>query len=109
MANVTPLQLFSGYTSDGLTITIPLTSLIGLSATEANPATGNGMEVLRTIVDRAQSQLLALTPETRPVRSTLAKGQPTIATGVGIAPGTLRQTYTASFDLTPTGLEPTAE
>lgn len=109
MAAVIPTQLFPGYTSDGTAITIPLADLTGLTAAEANAATGNAMEVLRTIIDKAQAQLAALTPETRPVRSSLTKGAPSIAVGTGIVPGTLRQTYSASFDLTPTGLEPAAE
>lgn len=109
MAAVIPTQLFPGYTSDGTTITIPLADLAGLTAAEANPATGNGMEVLRTIIAKAEAQLLALTPTARPTRSTLTKAVPTIAVGQGIEPGTLRQSYTATFDLTPTGLEPAAE
>jgi hypothetical protein len=108
MANVTPIQLFPGYLSDGLTITIPLTDLPGLTAAEAS-STGNGMEILRVILDKAQAQLVVLTPETRPTRASLTKGQPSIATGTGIQPGTLRQTYTATFDLVPTGLEPASE
>lgn len=109
MAAVIPTQLFPGYTFANNSITIPIADLPGLTAAEADPATGNAMEVLRTIIERAQVQLAALTPETRPTRSTLTKAQPSIALGVGIAPGTLRQSYTATFDLTPTGLEPAAE
>lgn len=109
MANVIPTQIFPGYTSDGISITIPLADLAGLTANEANAATGNVMEVIRTILEKAQAQLAALTPETRPVRSSLTKAPPSIAVGAGTVPGTLRQTYAASFDLTPTGLEPAAE
>lgn len=109
MAAVIPTQLFPGYASDGTTITIPLADLVSLTPAEANPATGNAMEVLRVIIDAAQARLAALTPETRPARANLTKGQPQIAVGTNIVPGTLRQTYTASFDLTPTGLEPAAE
>jgi hypothetical protein len=109
MAVVIPTQLFPGYTSDGTSITIPLADLTGLTAAEANATSGNAMEILRTIIDKAQAQIAALTPETRPVRSSLTKAAPSIAVGTGIVPGTLRQTYTVSFDLTPTGLEPAAE
>jgi hypothetical protein len=109
MATVTPTQIFPGYSSDGTAITIPLADLTGLTAAEANATTGNAMEVLRTFIDKAQAQLAALTPETRPVRSSLTKAAPSIAVGTGILPGTLRQTYSASFDLIPTGLEPAAE
>lgn len=109
MAAVIPTQLFPGYTSDGTVITIPLADLTGLTTAEANAATGNAMEVLRTIIDKAQAQLAVLTPETRPTRASLTKGQPQIAVGANVVSGTLRQTYTVSFDLTPTGLEPAAE
>jgi hypothetical protein len=109
MPNVTPVQLFSGFTSDGTSITIPLADLSGLTTAEANATTGNGMEVLRTIIATAQAQLATLAPAARPTRSTLLKAAPTIATGQGIEPGTLRESYTATFDLRPTGLEPAAE
>jgi len=109
MASVTPQQIFPGFTSDGTSITIPLADLVGLTAAEANSSTGNGMEVLRVIIDRAQTALNALAPSARPTRASLDKAAPTIAFGAGVPTGTLRQVYTASFDLTPTGLEPTAE
>jgi hypothetical protein len=109
MAAVIPTQLFPGYISDGTTITIPIADLPGLSAAEANAATGNAMEVLRTIIAKAESQLMTLAPTARPVRSSLTKAAPTIAVGTGITSGTLRQSYTVTFDLTPTGLEPAAE
>lgn len=109
MALVIPTQLFPGYTSDGTSITIPLAALAGLTAAEANAGTGNGMEVLRQIIEAAQTRVSALTPETRPTRSAITKAQPQIAVGTGIPSGTLRQAYTVSFDLTPTALEPAAE
>jgi len=109
MALVTPAQIFPGFTSDGTNITIPLTDLVGLTAAESNATTGNAMEVLRVIVDRAQAAIAALAPTARPSRATIEKAAPTIAFGTGVPPGTLRQGYTLSFDLTPTGLEPTPE
>lgn len=109
MALVTPVVIFPGYASDGTNITIPLADLTGLTAVEANATTGNGMEILRVIIDRANAALLALAPTARPVRASIEKAAPTIAFGAGVPTGTLRQTYTATFDLTPTGLEPTAE
>jgi hypothetical protein len=109
MANVTPTQLFAGYTANETAITIPLADLTGLTAAEADATTGNAMEVLRTIIAKAETQLMSLAPAARPVRASLTKAQPAIAVGAGVAPGTLRQSYTATFDLTPTGLEPAAE
>jgi|GEM_PF-2046840 len=109
MANVFPVQLFPGFTSDATAITIPLADLSGLTAEEANANTGNGMEVLRTIIAKAEAQITALAPTAKPSRATLVKSAPTIATGPNVSPGTLRHSYTATFDLTPTGLEPAAE
>jgi len=109
MPAISPQQIFPGFASDGTLITIPLTDLVGLTAAEANPTTGNAMEVLRVIIDRAQAALNALAPAARPSRATIDKAAPTIAFGTGVPVGTLRQTYTATFDLTPTGLEPTPE
>lgn len=107
--NVTPIQLFPGYTATATEITIPLADLSGLTATEANATTGNGMEVVRAIIDKLNAKIVALAPTARPVRSAVAKAAPAIAFGAGIPEGTLRQTYTLSFDLVPTGLEPAAE
>lgn len=109
MAAVLPTDLIPGYTSDGTSITIPLASLPQLTAAEANATTGNGMEVLRAIVDASQTNLAGLAPEARPVRASMTKNNPTMASGTGITPGTQRQTYTLSFDLQPTGLEMASE
>ncbi|MEG4529889.1 hypothetical protein [Microcoleus sp. D2_18a_D3] len=106
---VAPAEIFTGYTSDGTNITIPLASLPGLTAEEANATTGNVMEVSRQILDRLHSGITALAPTARPTKATVAKQNPSIATGANIAPGTLRQGYTLTFDLTPTALELAAE
>lgn len=105
MAAVLPTDLFSGYTSDGTNITIPIASLPALNATEANATTGNGMEVLRALIDAAHGSISGLATEAKPVRATLTKNNPTMASGAGVTPGTQRQTYTASFDLAPIGYE----
>lgn len=109
--NVIPTQLFSGYTYDSTAdeIRIPRAALPGLTAAEANATTGNGMEVMRQIVEGASSSLSALAPEAKPTKASITKPNPSIAVGAGVAPGTLRQTYGLSFDLTPTGLEMATE
>jgi len=109
MAPVPPIQIFPSYTSDGTVITIALSDLQGLTAAEANPNTGNAMEVIRAILEKGQTQLNALAPTARPTRSTLSKAVPSISPSSGVPPGTLRQIYTFSVDLTPTNLEPTPE
>lgn len=104
---ITPDQLFPGYTANSTEIRIPLASL-GLSETEANGVTGNAMEVLRKLVELANSQIANLAPTARPTKVTIIKQNPSIASGAQI-PGTLRQTYTINFDLQPTALELAAE
>ncbi|WP_293128873.1 hypothetical protein [Microcoleus sp. bin38.metabat.b11b12b14.051] len=108
---VSPSEIFAGYTFDITTneIRIPLAALPGLTAAEANAATGNGMELIRQIVDRTHSQLASLAPTARPTKATVAKPNPSIASGVNVAPGTLRQTYNLAFDLQPTALELASE
>lgn len=108
---ISPNEIFAGYTFDATAneIRIPLASLPGLSATEAAAATGNGMEVIRQIVDRANSVVTALAPAARPTKATIAKPNPSIASGVNVAPGTLRQSYNLAFDLMPTALELASE
>lgn len=102
---ISPVQIFPGYTFESGEIRIPIASLTGLTPAEANPVTGNAMEVLRQIVDHAQNQVASLAPTARPTKATITKPNPSIASGVSVAPGTLRQVYTLAFDLQPTGLE----
>lgn len=108
---ISPIEIFAGYTFDTATneIRIPLASLPGLSPTEANASTGNGMEVIRQIVDRTHVALTALAPTARPTKAAVTKPNPAIASGVNVAPGTLRQSYNLSFDLQPTALELASE
>ena len=106
---VAPSEIFTGYTSDGTNITIPLAALPGLTAAEANATTGNVMEVTRQILDRLHSGVTALAPTARPTKAVVTKQNPSIATGANAAPGTLRQGYTLTFDLTPTALELASE
>ena len=106
---IAPDELFPGYSFANNTISIPLAALPGLSAGEANATTGNGMEILRQIVDSAQAKISGLAPTARPTKGTIAKPNPSIASGQGVEPGTLSQSYTLTFQLQPTGLELAAE
>ena len=88
--NVSPSQLFSGYSATATSITIPLSALPILSVAEVDPTTGNGMEILRAIVDKASEALAALTPEASPKRASATKVTPNVAYDV---PGALRSLY----------------
>lgn len=99
---ISPAQLFPGYEFDGTTgkITIPITSL-NLTSAEANATTGNAMELLRQVLDKMAAFIAVVPLATRPIRSVIDKPDPTIAFGLEVPPGTLRQTYAVSFDLQP--------
>lgn len=90
-------------------IRIPLSALDGLTAAEANATTGNGMEVLRQINEKAAGSVAALAPSARPTKATISKPNPNLASGANVTPGTLRQIYNLTFDLEPTGLELASE
>jgi hypothetical protein len=48
-----PEQVIPGYSSDGTSITLPIASLIGLTAAEADAVTGDWREILQAILLRA--------------------------------------------------------
>jgi hypothetical protein len=50
---ISPEQAISGYSSDGTSITMPIASLIGLTAAEADATTGDWREILQAILLRA--------------------------------------------------------
>lgn len=94
MADITPSAVFPNMTADATGITIPYTDLAGLTQVEANPATGDGREVLRVILNSAVSAINALAPEALPSRMTVTKGNPT-----GIGADQIRQAYSLTFDV----------
>lgn len=107
---ISPADLLGAtFDSTANEIRIPLSALPGLTATEANATTGNGMEVLRQINEKASASVTALAPSARPTKATISKPNPSIASGANVAPGTLRQAYNLTFDLEPTGLELASE
>lgn len=94
MADVLPTVFFAGLTTDGTNLTIPIASLIGLTAGEEDPATGDGRELARSIVETIATKFLALDAANRPSRMSANKANPT-----GLAIDTVRQSYTLSFDI----------
>jgi hypothetical protein len=53
LARWSPKYIFPNYLSDGTNITIPIASLIGLTAAEADAVTGDCREILQAIFLRA--------------------------------------------------------
>lgn len=94
MASITPSQLFPGMSADATTITIPLADLAGLTQAEADPATGDGREVSRILLETMVSKVSALAVANRPTKMTVSKSNPQ---GIGI--DQIRQAYSLSFDV----------
>lgn len=103
MADITPTQLFANYTlaANGDTITadsivIPLSDLTGLTTTEADPATGDGREVVRILLESIFNSLNSLQTNERPTRLIFSKSQ-NLPGNVGV--NQIRQNYNFSFDV----------
>jgi hypothetical protein len=94
MAAITPLQLFSGYNATATDITIPIASLIGLTAAEADETTGDGREVARAIIETITASYLALPVANRPARMSATKANPQ---GTGV--DQVNQVYGFTFSL----------
>ena len=89
-----PTDLFPNLTTDGTSITIPLTDLDGLTASEADPATGDGRELARILVNTMVKKYLELPVADRPARFVANKANPQ---GIGLEQ--IRQNYTLGFDV----------
>lgn len=94
MANVKPNQIFPGMSCDGTTIHIPLISLPGLSAEEANGESGNGGELLRVLNESAYQSLSSLVSNAQPKTVTYSKSTPR---GQGV--DRFKQEYTWGFEM----------
>jgi len=111
MAAVTPGNLIAGYqlltaaeAAPAAGIFIPLTSLPDLTAAEADEAAGDGRKVAFELQKELFEQYTALADAAKPAKMSMTRGTPT-----GINSTTVRQTYTASFDLDITSSDVTAE
>lgn len=86
--------LNSGDSVPSAGIFIPLASLPGLTAAEANATTGDGRKVAFELCRAIFANLEALPVASRPSRFTITRGIP-----AGIDQTIVRQTYTLSFDI----------
>lgn len=101
MSNILPTALFPNaelkLASEAVTadsFVIPFSDLQGLTNSEADPATGDGRELARVLIDTIASKYLALSTADRPARMIVTKANPQ-----GIAQDTIRQNYTLGFDV----------
>lgn len=106
MANILPTIIFPNMTSDGTDLTIPIADLVGLTAAEADPATGDGRELARIIIHNIFSKINALADAAKPVEMIVTKANP-----IAQSSSVVRESYTISFDvnLDSTGLNLVAE
>lgn len=95
MADILPIDLFAGYTSNGTSITIPIASLSGLSAAEVSASNGDGREVARAIITQIFTAINGLDSVNKPTKMCVSRSNLS-----GINSDTVRQSYTFSFDLT---------
>ncbi len=89
-----PTDLFPNMTADSTSITIPLADLEGLTASEADPATGDGREVARILTNTIVQKYLAIPQGDRPARFVANKANPQ---GIGLEQ--VRQNYNLGFDV----------
>ena len=87
-----PTDLFAGMSEDGTDLTIPLASVPGLSAAEADAVTGDPKEIARAMVERVFQWYSGLASVDQPVAFTAAKAV-SLQTSGDMA-GKHRNTYT---------------
>lgn len=97
-----PTDVIAGYSFDGTNISIPLAGIEGLTAAEANAATGDGRAVTHSLSKHIYAMFSALA--TKPTRMNATKAPITLAPG-GNADGTIRESFTFVFDMAPQGFE----
>lgn len=89
-----PTEIFPNLTVNGTDLVIPLSDLEGLTASEADPVTGDGREVARILVNTIVTKFLAIPAQDRPARFVAGKANPQ---GIGVEQ--IRQNYTLGFDV----------
>lgn len=99
MANVTPTQVLPGYTllaandnAPAQGIFIPLSTIVGLSASEAHQTTGDGRKVVAGLMEALNNSLAALPNNAKPINLTLTKSQP-----AGVAVGQINQSFSVTI------------
>lgn len=101
MAAIIPTQLFPGYeqvASGGTvaadSIVIPLSALGGLTAAEADEATGDGRKVAFELAKAMHTNIQGLAENARPAQMLTSESTPT-----GQGPNEVRKSYTMTFDV----------
>lgn len=99
VANITPTQLFANYSLgasgsslSAQSVVIPISDLPALSIAEADPSTGDGRELIRSLLQAIYSSFIAIPEVSRPNQITATKSQ-----DVGDEDDEVVQTYTFAF------------
>lgn len=86
--------LAAGAATPSQGIFIPLASLVGLTAGEADEATGDGRKVAFELSRTIFTNYTAIATANRPAKFSITRGTP-----AGVDASTVRQSYTYTFDL----------
>ena len=99
MADITPTQLFSSYslgasgdTLSAQSVVISISDLPALSVAEADPSTGDGRELIRSLLQAIYTSFISIPEASRPNQITATKTQ-----DVGDEDDEIVQSYTFTF------------
>ena len=79
-----PTDFFSNYASDGVNITIPIADIAGLTAAEADAATGNAAELLHKLLQSVGATIESAAEADRPPTMVYTAGDLDPQTGGGV-------------------------
>ena len=92
--NLTPTHWLPGYSATASAISIPLSALPGLDASEADASTGDIRKIARALSAALYAAYIGEDAADRPSRMVLSR-----STYVDDSANTMRRTYTARFDV----------
>jgi len=99
----TPTGYFASWAEDGTTITVPIASIPGLTATTADGTTGNIREILYRILDQAFAKWSTLSDANRATKMVIRKDSETLTSG------NIKHTFTLAFETAASGQAVVAE
>ena len=94
MSEVTPAALFPNYTATATDMVFKIADTNSINAAKADEATGDGREVLRSIIETAIKSISALPQAARPKGMNIVKSTPNFTTNER-----MEVTYSLTFSL----------
>lgn len=101
--NAAPTEVWAGYSSDGVNITIPIANLTGLTVAEANATTGDWREIMLAFISTVHTHYVGLADADKPQAFSSATPLYQSQTTGDLAPSvkvTYKQDFYASLDVT---------